>query len=78
MHAGPVNVSMRPARSGVPEIDKLFRKVRKQGGRIERGGAHWKVWGPQGQGPISVNSSMSKVTAIRNIRSKLRRIGFEL
>lgn len=68
----------RPFKSGVPELDAMLRKVRKQGGRIERGGHGIKVWGPTGQGPVVVTSSRIRVTAVRTIRGQLRRIGVRL
>lgn len=66
-------------KTGVPELDKMLRAVRKQGGRITRGGSgHLKVYSPAGAGPVVLNGSRAKVTVVRATRARLRKIGFSL
>lgn len=68
----------KPLKCGVPEVDQLFRKLRKQGARIEKGGAHWKVFGPQGQGPVIISGSKPKYRTMKNAEAFLKRSGFQL
>jgi hypothetical protein len=64
-------------RTGVKELDSLFRRIHRQGGEIERAAHGWKIKGRDGKWQ-SFPSSKMRATALRAYRSKLRRMGFDV
>lgn len=67
--------------AGNKDMNRLIRKVKKQGAKIVYGGSHVgvKIWHPSGDGPVLLTLTHSgSQRTIKNARAKLRRLGFKL
>lgn len=71
MSGGPVKGTGRGKGAGNKEMRKLFKQVKRAGGRVEKTGSHWKVIGPRGF--AIVPSTASDHRAMSNMRATIRR-----
>lgn len=57
------------------ETRKLVRKLRGLGCTVDvTRGHHWRVFGPNGEGPVILSATPSDPRAVRNMHADLQRV----